>query len=416
MDDTFSVTQIRKFILANQSLRIKNQIISPLELLKKIHNIQIDTISVVARSHDLTLFNRLSNYREKDIWKLEKEGKIFEYFSHSLCFLPIEEYPFYMWIIDYMSKNPGEWTKNWIKDNQRVIDRVYNEVKKAGPICSSDFKNTTKVKREGWWEIKAENIALKYLFHTGKLLVSHRKGFQRYYDLPERVIPPNIDSEHMVKEEIPFHMLNVILNALGVVSVAEIQNYIGNIFPKLIWDNKKELINEFLVESENKGIITRIEIKDLENEYYLIENEYNDFKKTLNDNDDKLPVKLLSPFDNIIRDRYYPKKMWNFDYTFEAYLPKTKRQFGFYLLPILDNCELIGNIDVKVFRKEKKLDLISIYIEKDLDDNLLTRLVEGIINFAKFNNCDKIALSQIYPQNIKKMLIPEIEGLMEIQR
>lgn len=412
MTQTISINQARKIILANQFLRIKNQAKSILDILKKIHNVQIDTISVVARSHDLILFNRLFNYKEKEIWKLEKEGKIFEYFSHSLCFLPIDEYPFYKWIVNYMSKNPGEWTENWIKSNRRIVDYVYDHVKKSGPTCSSDFKNTTKVKREGWWELKAENLALKYLFHKGKLLISHRKGFQRYYDLPERIIPPNISSELMEKEEVPIHILNIIFNALGVVSTNEIQNYLGNIFPKLIWDNNKDGINNFLDEKQKEGLIEQIKIESLENKYYIMENKYDNLMKTLKEEVDRFPVKFLSPFDNTIRDRYYPKNIWNFDYTFEAYMSKEKRKYGFYLLPILDNYELIGNIDAKVYRKEKILELISIYLENDLDNNLLSRLVEGLYNFAKFNNCNKVNLSNTYPQNLREKLITEIKDFM----
>ena len=94
---------------------------------------------------------------------------------------------------------------------------MYDYIKKNGETCSSDFKSNIKAKREGWWEVKAENIVLKYLFHSGRLLISHRKGFQRYYDLSERVIPPNISSEPMDKTELPNHILmNVLLTLVGI--------------------------------------------------------------------------------------------------------------------------------------------------------------------------------------------------------
>ncbi|MFW9770702.1 MAG: winged helix-turn-helix domain-containing protein [Candidatus Heimdallarchaeota archaeon] len=410
MTEKVSINQVRRFILDNQYLRTDHPTDNILKVIKKIHNVQIDTISVVTRAHDLTLFNRVLNYKEKDVWKYEKQKKIFEYFSHVLCFLPIEEYPFYTWIINYMSKNPGNWTKNWLPENKSIIDRVFNHVKKSGPTCSADFKNATKVKREGWWELKAENIALKYLFHTGKLLVSHRKGFQRYYDIPERVLPPNISSEPTERDELPHHMLEIVLRALGLASVDDIWNYLGTIFPKVIWNNDKQKLTKFLEESISEGALIPINIETIKDKFYLTETDYNKLSKTPAKVAENSPVKLLSPFDNLIRDRYYPKKIWNFDYKFEAYVPKNKRELGFFLLPILDNCELIGNIDAKVHRKEKKLELITIYIYTDLNDNLISRLSEGISLFAKFNNCAEIYLNRVIPEKFFHILKPILES------
>ncbi|MFX0033312.1 MAG: winged helix-turn-helix domain-containing protein [Candidatus Hodarchaeota archaeon] len=409
MVEQISLNQVRRFTLENQFLRTENPTDSLLEVIKKIHNVQIDTISVVARAQDLTLFNRVKNYKEKDVWKWEKDGKIFEYFSHVLCFLPIEEYPFYTWIIDYMSKNPGNWTKNWIPENKSIIERVYKHIKTSGPTCSADFKNATKVRREGWWELKAENIALKYLFHAGKILVSYRKGFQRYYDLSERVIPSNISSEPMEKDDLPQHILEIVLNALGLACVDDFWNYLGTTFPKIIWDNDKQKLINFLEEYVSEGALIPIYIEGIKDKFYLTETDYNKLSKTPDKLEENSPVKLLSPFDNIIRDRYYPKKIWNFDYKFEAYLPKNKRELGFFLLPILDNCEFIGNIDAKVHRKEKKLELITIYLDVDLNNNLSSRLRDGICKFAQFNNCTEIYLNRIIPQKFSTILKPILE-------
>jgi len=408
MADRISLSQARRFILENQYLR--NQTDSILEVIKKIHNVQIDTISVVTRAQDLTLFNRVMNYKEKDVWKLEKQGKVFEYFSHMLCFLPIEEFPFYMWIIDYMSENPGNWTQNWIPENKAIIDHVYKHVKKSGPTCSADFKKAIKVKREGWWVLKAENIALKYLFHTGKLLVSYRKGFQRYYDIPERVLPPNISSEPVKKDDLPHHILEIIFNALGLASVDDIWNYLGSIFPKIVWNNDKQKLIDFLEKNVSEGALIPIEIDKVKNKYFLTEENYNELLKTPVKAKEYLPVKLLSPFDNIIRDRYYPKELWKFDYKFEAYVPKNKRELGFFLLPILDNYDLIGNIDAKVHRKEKKLELITIYIDVNLNDDQTSRLREGILQFAQFNNCTEISLNKVVPEKFLTTLKSTLES------
>ncbi|MFX1376368.1 MAG: winged helix-turn-helix domain-containing protein [Promethearchaeota archaeon] len=409
MGKDVSIKQVQKFILYKQGLRTQDPPESILKLIKNIHNVQIDTISVVARSQDLVLYNRLPDYKERDIWKLERDKKLFEYFSHRLCLIPIEEYPFYKWIIEYRQKNPGNWTKNWLKDNKNIVDNVYNYIKKNGETCSSDFKSNNKAIREGWWELKAENLALKHLFHSGKLLISYRKGFQRYYDLTERVIPSNTDTEPMDKNNLPDHILDLTISALGIVSSNEIFNYLGEIFPKIVWDGKKAMLNKYLSDRIKEGTIETINLESLKDQYYILKDEYDQLINQNSEHQEDLQVKFLTPFDNIIRDRYFPQNIWNFDYTLEAYVQKAKRKFGFFCLPILDNYDLVGFMDAKAYRKEKKLDLISIYINKETDANFPFRFAEGIKNFAQFHRCPEIDIGNVYPNKIKNSIISEIK-------
>lgn len=411
MAEKISVDQVKKFILDKQGLRTENPPQSTLDLIKKIHNVQIDTISVVARSQDLILHNRILDYKEKDIWKLEREKKLFEYFSHKLCLIPMEEYPFYKWIVEYRSKNPGNWTKNWVKENKKIVDYVYDYIKKHGETCSSDFKSNNKAKREGWWEVKAENIALKFLFHSGKLLISYRKGFQRYYDLAERVIPSKLNSESMDKTELPKYLLTTILSALGIVSTNEIFNYLGNVFPKIAWNRQKQDVNNFLNNYVKDGILRPINIHNFKDKYYILAKEFDQLINQDVEIKKDLPVKLLSPFDNIIRDRHFPKNIWDFDYKLEAYVPKIKRSLGFFCLPILDNYELIGLVDAKVYRKEKKLELISVYVNKEIDSNFIFRFAKGVQNFSQFHKCSEITLGNVYPNKLKDSIFREINQL-----
>lgn len=403
-----SINQVQKLILDKQGLRTKNSNQSILDLVKNIHNVQIDTISVVARSQDLVLYNRLSDYKEKEVWKLERDKKLFEYFSHQLCLISIEEYPFYKWIIEYRQKNPGNWTKNWLKDNKNIVDYVYNYIKKNGETCSSDFKSDIKAIREGWWELKAENLALKHLFHSGKILISYRKGFQRYYDLAERVIPSNINIEPMDKNDLPDHILDLTISSLGIVSSNEVFNYLGEIFPKIVWEGKKPMVNDFLNDHVKDGLLESIKLQNLKDPYYILREEYDQIINQRNENQKDLPVKFLTPFDNLVRDRYFPKNIWDFDYTLESYVQKDKRKFGFFCLPILDKHNLVGIMDAKAYRKERKLEIISVYINKETDVNFPFRFAKGLQNFAQFHKCHEINIGKIYPNKLKDSIISEI--------
>ncbi len=409
MAENISVEKVQKFILEKQGLKTKNSGKSILDIIKMIHNVQIDTISVVARSHDLILYNRLPAYKEKDIWELERDKKLFEYYSHALCLIPIEEFPFYLWIFEHIRENPGNWTKNWIKDNRKTVDHVFDYIKKHGETSSSDFKQSRKSEKGGWGNIKAENMALKYLFDSGKLLISFRKGFQRYYDLTERVLPANIGTEPLEKSELPSYILNIILTGLGVVSSNEMVSYLGRIFPRIVWKGKKQGVNEFLNTCVKEGLLRTINVQDLKDPYYVLESEYNSLASEDPEIPHDVPVKLLSPFDNIIRDRYFSKNIWEFDYKFEAYVAKAKRQFGFFCLPILDIHDLVGFVDVKAHRKDKKLELISGYINKEVDTNFTYRFAKGVKLFAHFHNCSEITIGSFYPKKMKENLLKEIK-------
>ncbi|KKK43313.1 hypothetical protein LCGC14_0481960 [marine sediment metagenome] len=410
MVETVSIEQLRKFILEKQGLRTENPVNSTLDVIHNIHNVQIDTISVVARSHDLILYNRVPDYKEKDIWKLLREKKVFESYSHELCLLPIQEYPFYKWIINYRNKNIGNRTQNWVNENKAVIDNIYNYVKKNGETCSSDFKSNTKSR---WWssDVKIESVALRYLFQRGKLLVSYRKGFQKYYDLTERVLPSNISSEPIDQSELTEHILNTILSALGFAGPNEILSYFGRSFQRAVWGNKekKKKVVDFLENNVKEGPLRSINTQNSEDSYYILDRDFNQLLNQDVEIKTDIPVKLLSPFDNILRDRYFAKNIWNYDYKFEAYVPKAKRRYGFFCLPILDDYELIGMVDAKVHRKEKKLELISVYINKEIDNNFIYRFAKGVQNFAQFHNCPELIVGKFHPNKMKAKFIKEID-------
>ncbi|MBN1329973.1 MAG: YcaQ family DNA glycosylase [Candidatus Heimdallarchaeota archaeon] len=399
--------QAQKYILHKQGLVTKNQPKTTLEVIKRVHNIQIDTISVVSRSHNLTLFNRFSSYKEKSVWDLLEQKKIFEFWSHAICFLPIEDYPFYAWRAKSFSEGSGSWWVEWAEKSNHIIEEVYNYVKKNGPTTSTDFKKTVE-KPGGWWNWKDEKAALDILFSTGKLMISHRKNFQRYYDLTERILPAGISSEPMSKDELPGHLLKIVFSSLGIANYDELKTYTGNAIVKGIWKNDKNKAIKFLDQNVEEGLLETVTIDGLKEKFYILASESREIlKKETHTND---YVSFLSPFDNLIRERYYPEKFWNFVYKIECYVPEPKRKYGYYVLPILDNNQLIGRTDAKVHRREQKLEVKSIYFEPKIQINnqLLERFQLGLEMFAEFHECKEISIGKVYPlgfgESIKSMI------------
>ncbi|NHJ86610.1 MAG: winged helix-turn-helix domain-containing protein [Asgard group archaeon] len=399
-----SLEQAQKIILEKQGLMTKNPPTSIEEVVNRIHNIQIDTISVVSRSHNLIIFNRFNEYKEKTVWDLLEQRKIFEFWSHALCFLPIEEYPYYAWRAKFYAEKNQSWWKDWVEKNQNLINEVYKYVKKNGPTTSADFKTGHKKPAGGWWNWKEEKAALDHLFSSGKLLISYRKNFQRYYDLTERVLPANVDNELLPEEELPDYLLKIVLDSNGIVNSEELKTYTGKEVPYYLWKSNAKIITKFLEEQVKEGFLEEIKINGLGEKFFIKESDLTDFPKTNDFVSDQ--VSFLTPFDNLIRERYFPKRFWNFDYKIECYVPENQRIYGYYIMPILDNTQLIGRADVKVHRKEQKLELKGIYFEENttLDDNLLERFANGVTKFASFHDCKEIVIGNVSSKEFEKSL------------
>ncbi len=207
-----SLDDAKRLVLDVQGLRTNNSCKSAVEVAHRIHSIQIDTISVVSRSHNLITFNRFSEYKDGSIWDYEKKGELFEYWSHAMCMMPIEAYPFYAWRRKFY---PSPRDKKWAIGHKDTIDQVYRHVKKDGATNSASIgeKNPEST---GWWDWKVEKRSLEYLYTVGKLMVAYRKGFQKYYDLTERVLPGHISTEPLTDEEAADFIVDTTLGSLGI--------------------------------------------------------------------------------------------------------------------------------------------------------------------------------------------------------
>ncbi len=398
---------VRSLILDVQGLRTDNTSQSLLDVASRIHNIQIDTISVVSRSHNLISFNRYPDYQEGQVWGLEKEGKLFEYWSHSMCLLPMESFPYYSWKMDMMSKRKSGWYVKWGLDNQDLVDSVFQKVKKDGATKSKDLGESNP-QSGGWWDWKKEKRALEYLMTVGRLMVAYREGFQKHYDIPERVVPSNIDIHPMAEDEILRYLVDTIYRSLGVADYRDVKLYTGGMAADHFWRNQRNVIEQYL-----EGLVGDIleEISFGHKNRYFVHKEYVSKLEHQKSSDANSPVKILTPFDNVLRERHYPESIWNFDYKIECYVPKPDRKYGYFVLPLLDQNEFRGRVDAKVHRKDNTLELISLYLEHPeiLDENGTIRLRDGLWDFARFHNCSAIKCGKVTPRKESK----RIKNLLE---
>ncbi|MGY5854922.1 MAG: crosslink repair DNA glycosylase YcaQ family protein [Candidatus Thorarchaeota archaeon] len=403
-----NLEQARSFILDRQGLNTNSPSKSVMAVAKRIHNIQIDTISVVSRSHNVTTFNRFENYKEGQVWREVKSGKLFEFWSHAMCMMPTETYPYYKWKANILANRTKGWPIEWGAKNPEVVEEVYKHVETNGATASRSMGGDES-QRGGWWNWKAEKHALEYLFTTGRLMVASREGFQKHYDLTERVLPASIASEPLSDDEAAKFSVMTTIKSLGLASWEDMKFYTGGLVYQKMWRSTKKMV-EFLDMLVDEGLLSKVLIDEIPVDYYSLAKDATRVKKCQPTEKGQY-MKFLCPFDNLIRERHLPRKLWSFDYKIESYTPKPERQYGYYVLPILDETEFVGRMDSKVHRDRGVFEVKSLFLESNnwSDSEVQSRFQDGLRRFALFHGCEAIEVTDVRP---KKYLKP-IKSLIE---
>ncbi len=343
-----------------------------LRAIEHLGYVQIDTISVVERAHHHVLWSRVSNYQPKFLDQLVRQRNLFEYWYHAAAWLPMRDFRF---ALPRMTQTNGE--RNWFKSSERkLIDHILKRVREEGPLRARDFEDTRKGKKQ-WWDWKPAKQALEQLFMQGELMVSGRQGFQKVYDLRERVLPDWVDTRQPTMSEYASYLVDTTLRAHGFATLKSIC-YLRK------GQSLRDAVREQLQLRIDTGSITTIALND----YSLV---YADaaLLETRAPRSNAV-VRILSPFDNAVIQRERGRDLFDFDYQIECYLPQPKRQFGYYCLPVLYRDRFIGRVDCKAHRSEKRLEIKALHIEHKVDDDFAEAFNHSVKSFALFNGCNEV--------------------------
>lgn len=370
---------VRTAMLAAQGLLEKPALPASQEALlaciKQMGYLQIDTIQAVRRSHYLVLWSRLGACDPAWLDALHSDGSLFEYYAHALCYLPIEDYPAFRGLMLYDDHTGNDW-RDWSDSHQEMIQHVRSVIKQRGPVCSADFDSATI--STGWGDVKQEKLALSRLFSTGDVMITHREGFRRYYDLRERVLPGWDDTQALDRTAAYEVLILRAVKALGVAVPDWIAAY---------YYLKKTGLAEILAEMMNKGLIGQVQVAGWDLPAYF-HPDHADMIKAAGDGVlEPAHTTLLSPFDPLVSDRERALTLFGFDYRMESYTPAKDRQYGYFCLPILHRGELVGRLDPKAHRKEKRMEIKKIFFEPGvpLDDDLATTLKHTLEAFSSWH-------------------------------
>ncbi len=334
--------------------------------IRRMGVLQIDSISVVARSPYLVLWSRIGAYDPIWLDELLAEGALFEYWSHAACFIPIEDYGLYRRLmLDKTDK-----TRAWMEAHPDALEHVMGRIRDGGAVRSAEFARTDG-KAGGWWEWKPEKRALEHLFAAGELMISRRENFHRVYDLRERVLanalPTWTDALAPTEREVRRALALKAVRALGVAVPRWVPDY---------FRTPKKGAAGLLEELADEGSLLRATIEDFDEPAYVHSDNAGLADEILSGSLRSSVTTLLSPFDPVVWDRARALELFGFDYKIEVYTPAARRRYGYYSLPILHDGALVGRLDAKAHRKEGLFEVKALHLEPE--ETVSEGLVSGI--------------------------------------
>ena len=360
-----------------------------LRAIEHLGYVQLDSISVIERAHNHTWFSRVPNFNPSLSNDMLEQGEIYEYWAHAAAYVPMRDFRFSL--IDKARVRAGEHRSKLPKDT-KLMNKVMQRIRSDGPMSTRDLE-TPGTKRSGWWDWKPAKKAAERLYLQGDLMICSRVGFQKTYDLTERVLPGSTSTTVPSLSEWAKHLIDEQLNCHSLVTL-----------PGITYSRRHAGLNR-AVKAE---VLNRVAMAELQ-QVQLPDNQVYYSRPGLLDQ--PLPrvssqLQILSPFDNLVIQRARLQSLFNFDYQIECYVPAAKRRYGYFALPLLYRDELVGRIDCKAHRAQRHLALQSVHLQcKDSDmDSVCRALAAALPEFAKFQDCDSVSFEQVSPQSATRVL------------
>jgi uncharacterized protein len=443
---TLTVEEARGVALAAQGLdSVQADTILPgaattaidlIEMIERLGVVQIDTISVVARTQYLVLWSRLGAYRQTLLDEaLYPRRDIFEYWSHAASIVPMSDYPFYR--ADMLrSAKARLWDslRIWSEEHPEAIQRTVEAIRDRGPLASADFENPTNARRMERWEWygpKESRRALDTLWTLGDLMIHSRRAGQKLYDLRERVLAEAFGEVALSDSALPTprerldHLTRRTVNALGILTPSWLFDYFRlttwswdyfkpdagdtQTHPNATGRSSKARAHALLAAMAADGLLIPATVEGLAEPAYLAPERLPDLERL---RAGAIPTRttLLSPFDSLIWDRARARALFGYEVCFEAYVVPEKRRYGYYCLAILHRGKLVGRLDPKFERKERRLIVRTLHLEPGviLDADLLDGLAGALRDLAAFLGAQTITIERADPAEAAPQLAERV--------
>lgn len=369
--DSLSLAEARALVLRAQGFGAP-QLGQPADVLTHLGAIQLDSVNVLARSHELVPFSRLGPCSVAALNQaVYAERRGFEYWGHVASLLPMAEYRYFLPRMEAIRQR-GCWWGDEAKYAD-LIPSIFERIRAEGPLGSAAFEDP-RGGRGTWWDWKPAKEALELLFARGELLVAGRtNGFARLYDLPERVLPPGLHLSNPGPAEANRYLLRRAIAAQGVASGADAADYFRLGYSA--WQPKGLSWKTALAELIEAGEVAEVAVEGAKSPFYALPTALEGALTA-----PAHPPTLLSPFDNLVWTRETQgdrvERLFGFRYRIELYVPGPKRVYGYYVLPLLARGTLCGRADLKLERKAGTLLVRALYLEDAVPEEAAAALVD----------------------------------------
>jgi uncharacterized protein YcaQ len=336
------------------------------ELIHRIGFVQVDSIRTVERAHHHILFSRANAY--KPDWlhhHIERERTLFENWTHDASVIPVEFFRY--WKPKFHRTRERLMSRDWWRerlgeDYEETCARIRAHIEENGPVRSRDLTadeshHDGSDENKAWWGWKPSKSALEHLWRTGQLAVSAREGFQKVYDLVEKVVPPEHYAPEVHDEDFIDWACRSALERLGFATPGELAAY---------WDAITPAEAKEWAERQCPEIAIPVDIGNADGTVrrHLARPDALDLASEVSPPPGR--VRFLSPFDPALRDRKRLQRLFGYDYRIEVFVPEEKRQYGYYVFPMLEGDRLTGRIDMKADRPAGVLRIRKLWLEPRL--------------------------------------------------
>jgi uncharacterized protein YcaQ len=357
MPDALSLDQARRIALAAQGLATPARAATagPATLraaLARLGAIQIDSINVVARSHELVLAARAGPHDRTAFDRLVYRRRAgLEYWAHAASFLPMDRYRLCLPRMRRLTAATRGWWVDIRERNQHLYGPVLDRIRAEGPLAASAFREPSGPRRGSWWDWAPAKHVLEDLFDQGVLLVHDRVNFERRYDLAERVLPAGVDTTEPTAAEAALELTLLGAGALGVGTAADLADY---------YRLRPAEAKAALAEAVAAGLLQEVAVAGWTRPAYLLPGTRVPRRVAH-------PPVLLSPFDSLIWSRERTERLFGFRYRLEVYVPAAKRVHGYYVMPVLAGERLVARVDPKHDRQTGRLVLRRFHVEDGIE-------------------------------------------------
>jgi uncharacterized protein YcaQ len=413
----------RRFVLGKQGLwpgrRWKGKK-GAAQAIRTCEAVQLDPLNVIARSQDIVLHSRVSDYKPEYLYKLAYDERQFFDYGGWLAMYPMSDLPY--WRYHMEQRSHGAYVKHHVPNGHKeVMDLVRSELRTRGPLGNRDFDGKRLV-NQSYRGRKETSVALFDMWLSGELMMHHREGFDRVYDFRENIAPKEFDYVASEKETEEFFERKAV-SFVGLKREATMRAELNYSMRR---EYSKAEVADLVEGWKESGMLKQVQVEG-GRDTYLVLSEDVPVLETLAKG--RVPkgwnpketttleeVTFLAPLD-IVSARGRAKKLFGFEYKWEVYTPVHQRRWGYYVLPILYGDDLVARLDPKLDRTTMTLEIKRFWYEDDapvLDDDFANALAKGLIRFAKFVEAERIKIDAINPVGLKRAVKKVVSGEVKV--